>query len=142
MFFLQITAILIAVGFIGWAMAGKYLGFPPAMYGSIVMGISSITLALMSFQKGEFLEISEVGIKKYLLILALSSVNGLALYFFSMNMQKPTDVGIFSSSVSAYMVVLAPIIGYFLYAENISSNKIIGVCLIIAGVLTATQKIT
>ncbi len=140
MLILQITAVLIAICFICWAMAGKYLGLPPAMYGSIVMGISSVTLAFVSFFKGESFGLDEVSGKKYLIILIVSMINGLGVYFFSTSMQRDSDVGIFSSSVSAYMVVLSPIVGYFLYSEGMPLNKIFGLSLIVSGVFIATQN--
>jgi drug/metabolite transporter (DMT)-like permease len=125
-------AFFIAMGFVSWAIIGKYVGAGGIWVATIV---STSTLASVFILSASELLSGQVPTLRAISILTTAGlVNGICLYVYT---QKTSDISIQTGSfvviVSMTMVVLAPIISLVLNGEVLTPRQFMGIgCALIA----------
>ena len=90
---------------------------------------------LMLDKKAFFKKVKDGVFKKSLpLIVCMSLLIGISI-FLGFFLIKTTDVSYFYSLRTGTRIVLITLVGYFLFSEKITLQKIIGITLILAGII-------
>jgi hypothetical protein len=106
-------ALLIAIGFAGWPIIGRYSQASGVWIGTMVMAGTTVVVALLA---GAQLRHSTPTPKAVAVLLAASAVNGLGVYLYASKAGDPTiPIGAFVVVVAVLTVVLAPALDWGLH---------------------------
>jgi drug/metabolite transporter (DMT)-like permease len=127
-----ITAALIALGFVSWAIIGKYSQASGAWVGTVVMLETGLVVALMS--KNQLT--APLPTVKALVILSVGAIaNGLAVVYYA---AKITDTaiptGVFVVFVVVFMAMLAPLLDWLLNGQMPTLHQAAGFFFVIIGI--------
>ncbi len=118
-------AFAIGCGFVLWPIAGKFLGMNGSWVTTIVVVGTSLSALALASQSA--MASGVPSIRSCLLLLIAGVVNGVALYFYSVKAADPlVSTGVFITTVTTVMLVMGPVLGYFLNGETLSSRQVAG----------------
>ncbi len=134
----SVLAFLIATGFVGWGMLGKYSQANSGWVGTIAMTATAAIVAALSIKD---LQVGTPNIKIILLIVTAGLINGVAAWLYSIKITDPlTPTAAFMASVFIFMVILAPAFDWILNGATPTANQIVGYVLAIVAIIFLNKK--
>lgn len=122
-----LTAVMIAVGFVGWPVIGKYSKASGAWVGTFAMVVTTIVVAIISHRQ---LFLSTPSPKAFLVLTLAAVVNGVAVCLYSAKTTDPSiQSGAFVVVVATLMVIFAPILDWILNGSIPSLRQVGGFAL-------------
>lgn len=134
----SLLAFLIAAGFVGWGMLGKYSQANSGWVGTIAMAVTAVIVAALSIKN---LRVGTPNIKIIAILIVAGLINGVAAWFYSTKVTDPLiSTATFMTSVFIFMVILAPAFDWLLNGATPTINQIIGYSLAIAAIIFLNKK--
>lgn len=126
------TALLIAIGFTSWGIAGRYSQANGGWVGFIAMGITTLVIGILSFKQ---LRIEALTGKMFMIIAIAGALNGAAVCAYSF---KVTNVAIpaatFMVTVSIFMAVVTPCLDWTINGTAPNLRQVIGYVLAVGAI--------
>lgn len=121
--------VFIAVSFVAWPIAGRYMGLPGSWNMNLVMMGSLLTLiplSLRSMVTGP--SPAWIGV---VVMVVVGAINGLALHVYAGKTAAGTDINVttFICTVTVLMVVITPFNDWLLNGQTFSLRQIAGIIL-------------
>jgi len=134
----SILAFLIAIGFVGWGMLGKYSQANSGWVGTIAMTATAVIVAVLSTKN---LQVGTPNIKIIAVLIIAGLINGIAAWLYSSKVTDPLiSTAAFMASVFIFMVILAPAFDWLLNGVTPTINQIIGYSLAIVAIIFLNKK--
>ncbi|HEX8946826.1 MAG TPA: hypothetical protein VF829_01255 [Candidatus Paceibacterota bacterium] len=116
--------IMIGTGFVLWPIIGKFSGATSAWVTILVAAGTLVSCMPLSLQSAIQ---SGVSIRSTLILLLAGAVNGIAFYFYSVHTANPSaQTGTFMVTVIVAMLLLTPILSYFVNHEVLTLKQFTG----------------
>ena len=120
-----LLAVLIALGFTSWPIAGNYLKACSGWVGTIVMMATAVVVALLSIK--QFSTVPALNVKAILLLIIVGIINGVSVYLYSVKVADATiPTAAFMVTVSILMAVSAPFLNWIINSAVPNPQQVVG----------------
>jgi drug/metabolite transporter (DMT)-like permease len=120
-----LIALVIAVGFAGWPIIGRYSQASGVWIGTFVMAGTTVVMALLS---GRQLAVSVPSPRAFAVLAVAAALNGLGVYLYSFRAADPAvPIGLFVVVVAVLTIVAAPMLDWALHGAVPSPRQMAGI---------------
>ena len=132
-------AMFIAAAFVAWPNLAKTLGIKPGLVPFMVFVVTLVVVVIMSPK--DIAELRTISAKAFVVVLAFSIANGMAIYFFADKAaDKNIQTGMFLVTVFALQMAFAPIADWLINGVKPSMQQFAGLGLAVPVMWLLAQR--